>query len=153
MKKLASVLMCLMLVLALFMALRISTRLSTIYLVAIPTLVLALGVVLLALINALMPLLRNFGLKLEAMDDTPAELSLNNLNVKSGATLLAQAELQDAVSLNVDDVVGYAGPTVNSAVGGVLIMGIGFNMFRKEHIPVGDMLPAIFLPLILTLFM
>ncbi len=39
------------------------------------------------------------------------------------------------------------------AVGGVLIMGIGFNMFRKEHIPVGDMLPAIFLPLILTLFM
>ena len=59
-------------------------------------------------------------LKLEAMDDTPAELSLNNLNVKSGATLLAQAELQDAVSLNVDDVVGYAGPTVNSAVGGVL---------------------------------
>lgn len=40
-----------------------------------------------------------------------------------------------------------------SAVGGLLIVGIGFNMFRKEHIPVGDMLPAIFLPLILTLFM
>ena len=43
--------------------------------------------------------------------------------------------------------------TEMSAVGGVLIMGIGFNMFRKEHIPVGDMLPAIFLPLLLTLFM
>ena len=43
--------------------------------------------------------------------------------------------------------------TEMSAVGGVLIMGIGFNMFRKEHISVGDMLPAIFLPLLLTLFM
>ncbi|MBQ4638971.1 MAG: DUF554 domain-containing protein [Clostridia bacterium] len=43
--------------------------------------------------------------------------------------------------------------TEMSAVGGVLIMGIGFNLFRKEHIPVGDMLPAIFLPIVLTLFM
>lgn len=43
--------------------------------------------------------------------------------------------------------------TEMSAVGGVLIMGIGLNMFRKEHIPVGDMLPAIFLPLLLTLVM
>ena len=43
--------------------------------------------------------------------------------------------------------------TEMSAVGGVLIMGIGFNMFRKEHIPVGDMLPAIFLPLLLILVM
>ena len=40
-----------------------------------------------------------------------------------------------------------------SAAGGVLILGVGLNLFRKEHIPVGDMLPAIFLPLILTLFM
>jgi len=34
-----------------------------------------------------------------------------------------------------------------------LIMGIGFNMFRKQHIPVGDLLPAMFVPLALTLFM
>lgn len=40
-----------------------------------------------------------------------------------------------------------------SAVGGLLIMGIGFNMIRKEHIPVGDLLPAIFMPLLLTLIM
>ena len=43
--------------------------------------------------------------------------------------------------------------TEMSAVGGVLIMGIGFNLFRKEHIPVGDMLPAIFLPILLTMIM
>ena len=36
-----------------------------------------------------------------------------------------------------------------SAVGGVLITGIGLNMIRKEHIPVGDLLPAIFTPLAL----
>lgn len=36
-----------------------------------------------------------------------------------------------------------------SAVGGTIIMGIGFNMlFPEKHIPVGDMLPAIFLPIL-----
>ena len=36
-----------------------------------------------------------------------------------------------------------------SAVGGLLIVGIGLNMIRKEHIPVGDLLPAILMPLAL----
>ena len=36
------------------------------------------------------------------------------------------------------------------AVGGVLIIGIGLNMIRKQHIPVGDLLPAMFFPLLLT---
>lgn len=40
-----------------------------------------------------------------------------------------------------------------SAVGGLLILGIGLNMLRKQHIPVGDLLPAVFVPLALTLFM
>ena len=40
-----------------------------------------------------------------------------------------------------------------SAVGGVLIMAIGLNMLRKEHIPVGNLLPGVFLPLLLTLVM
>lgn len=35
-----------------------------------------------------------------------------------------------------------------SAVGGTVILGIGFNMlFPEKHIPVGNMLPAIFLPM------
>ena len=38
--------------------------------------------------------------------------------------------------------------TEMSAVGGLLIMGIGLNMvYDKHHIPVGNMLPAIFLPM------
>lgn len=40
-----------------------------------------------------------------------------------------------------------------SAVGSVLLIGIGLNMIRKERIPVGDMLPAVFVPLLLTLLM
>ncbi|MEX1300398.1 MAG: DUF554 domain-containing protein [Desulfotignum sp.] len=35
-----------------------------------------------------------------------------------------------------------------SGVGGVLILGIGMNMLREEKIKVGNMLPAIFIPLI-----
>lgn len=35
-----------------------------------------------------------------------------------------------------------------SAVGGLLIMALGLNMIRDKKIPVGNMLPAIFLPLI-----
>ena len=38
--------------------------------------------------------------------------------------------------------------TQMSAVGGLLIMGIGLNMvYDKHYIPVGNMLPAIFLPM------
>lgn len=43
--------------------------------------------------------------------------------------------------------------TEMSAVGGLLIVGIGLNMLRKRHIPVGDLLPAVFMPLLLTLVM
>ena len=63
---------------------------------------------------------------------------------QGGIALLAQL---------VEPLLTEAMITEMSAVGGVLIMGIGLNLIRKEHIPVGDMLPAIFLPLILTLFM
>ena len=37
--------------------------------------------------------------------------------------------------------------TEMSAVGGLLIMGIGLNMIYDKRIPVGNMLPAIFLPM------
>ena len=44
--------------------------------------------------------------------------------------------------------------TEMSAVGGVLIMGIGLNMIgMKERIPVGDLLPAIVMPTFLVLIM
>jgi len=42
--------------------------------------------------------------------------------------------------------------TEMSAVGGVLIIGIGLNMLRREHIAVGNMLPAILLPALIVPF-
>lgn len=33
-----------------------------------------------------------------------------------------------------------------SAVGGLLIVALGFNMIREKKIKVGNMLPAIFIP-------
>ena len=38
--------------------------------------------------------------------------------------------------------------TEMSAVGGLLIVGIGLNMIYDKHIPVGNLLPAIFLPML-----
>lgn len=40
-----------------------------------------------------------------------------------------------------------------SAVGGVLILGIGLNLLDIKKIPLGDLLPAVFIPLIYFLFM
>ena len=46
--------------------------------------------------------------------------------------------------------------TEMSAVGGLLIVGIGLNMLLDKHIAVGNLLPAIFVPmayfLLLSLF-
>ncbi len=39
-----------------------------------------------------------------------------------------------------------------SAVGGLLIMAIGFNMLEMQKIKVGNMLPAMFLPLVYFMF-
>ncbi len=63
---------------------------------------------------------------------------------QGGIALLAQA----VAPLLTERVI-----TEMSAAGGLLIMGIGLNMIRKQHIPVGDLLPAIFMPLLLTLVM
>lgn len=72
-------------------------------------------------------------------------LSAASVLVYQGAiTLLAQV----AAPILTERVI-----TEMSAVGGLLVVGIGLNMIRKDHIPVGDMLPAMFMPLLLTLVM
>lgn len=42
--------------------------------------------------------------------------------------------------------------TEMGAVGGVLIIGVGMNVLRREHTAVGNMLPAILLPMVIMLF-
>lgn len=43
--------------------------------------------------------------------------------------------------------------TEMGAVGGVLIIGVGMNVLRREHTAVGNMLPAILLPMLIVPFM
>ena len=38
--------------------------------------------------------------------------------------------------------------TAMGAVGGLLVAGVGLNMLRDKHLPVGNLLPAIFLPIL-----
>ena len=63
---------------------------------------------------------------------------------QGGIALLAQAAAPVLTARAITEM---------SAVGGLLILGIGLNMLRRQHIPVGDLLPAVFVPLALTLFM
>jgi uncharacterized membrane protein YqgA involved in biofilm formation len=43
--------------------------------------------------------------------------------------------------------------TEMTATGGILLMGVGINILEIKKIKVGNMLPAIFVPIILMLFM
>lgn len=58
---------------------------------------------------------------------------------------------QGAITLSASFVSRFLTPEViaeMSAVGGLLIAGIGFNMLEVKRIKVGNMLPAIFLPVV-----
>ncbi len=66
----------------------------------------------------------------------------------AGAVLLYQGLLTLLASV-VGPYLSAAVVTEMSAVGGLLILGIGFNMiFPEKHIRVGNMLPAIFMPIL-----
>ena len=67
-----------------------------------------------------------------------------------GLSALAVLVYQGAIALLamwIEPLLTTAIITEMSAVGGLLIMGIGLNMIYDKHIPVGNMLPAIFLPM------
>ncbi len=66
----------------------------------------------------------------------------------AGAVLIYQGLLTLLAGV-VGPYLSAAVVTEMSAVGGLLILGIGFNMiFPEKHIRVGNMLPAIFLPIL-----
>ena len=43
--------------------------------------------------------------------------------------------------------------TEMTSVGGILLVGMGINILEIKRLKIGNMLPAIFLPIILMLFM
>lgn len=64
----------------------------------------------------------------------------------SAASVLVYQGAIVLLSSVIEPILTTAVITEMSAVGGVLIIGIGLNMLRREHIAVGNMLPAMLLP-------
>ena len=84
------------------------------------------------------------------LDGVFAIFFTSSLGVGVGLSAIAVLVYQGAIAL----LAGWIEPLLTdaiinemSAVGGLLITGIGLNMIYDKHIPVGNMLPAIFLPM------
>ena len=71
----------------------------------------------------------------------------------SAATVLIYQGAIVILSGIVEPVLTAAVITEMSAVGGVLIIGVGMNVLRREHTFVGNMLPAILLPMLFVHFL
>ena len=85
------------------------------------------------------------------LDGVFAVIFTSSLGWGVGLSALAVLVYQGAIALLamwIEPLLTTPIITEMSAVGGLLIMGIGLNMvYDKHHIPVGNMLPAIFLPM------
>lgn len=84
------------------------------------------------------------------LDGVTSIFFASSLGAGVGLSALAVLIYQGAIAL----LAGWLEPllteaiiTEMSAVGGLLIAGIGLNMIYDKHIPVGNLLPAIFLPI------
>ncbi len=86
------------------------------------------------------------------LDGVSAIIFTSTLGIGVALSALAVLVYQGAIGL----LAGWLAPVLStamingmSAVGGLLIVGIGLNMlYEDHHIPVGDLLPAILIPLV-----
>lgn len=85
-----------------------------------------------------------------ALDGVSAIFFASTMGVGVGLSALAVLVYQGAIAL----LAGWISPlltdaiiTEMSATGGLLIIGIGLNMIYDKHLSVGNMLPAIFVPM------
>ena len=84
------------------------------------------------------------------LDGVFAIIFTSSLGIGVGLSALAVLVYQGTIALLaiwIEPLLTTPIITEMSAVGGLLIMGIGLNMIYDKHIPVGNMLPAIFLPM------
>ncbi|MGN1369801.1 MAG: DUF554 domain-containing protein [Aristaeellaceae bacterium] len=84
------------------------------------------------------------------LDGVFAIIFTSSLGIGVGLSALAVLVYQGAIALLaiwIEPLLTTPIITEMSAVGGLLIMGIGLNMIYDKHIPVGNMLPAIFMPM------
>lgn len=86
-----------------------------------------------------------------ALDGISAIFFASSLGIGVGLSAFAVLIYQGAIALLamwIEPLLTEMVITEMSAVGGLLIMGIGLNMIYDKHIPVGNLLPAIFLPML-----
>ena len=86
-----------------------------------------------------------------ALDGISAIFFASSLGIGVGLSAFAVLIYQGAIALLamwIEPLLTETVITEMSAVGGLLIVGIGLNMIYDKHIPVGNMLPAIFLPML-----
>ncbi|MGN0746533.1 MAG: DUF554 domain-containing protein [Aristaeellaceae bacterium] len=86
-----------------------------------------------------------------ALDGISAIFFASSLGIGVGLSAFAVLIYQGAIALLamwIEPLLTEAVITEMSAVGGLLIVGIGLNMIYDKHIPVGNLLPAIFLPML-----
>ncbi len=84
------------------------------------------------------------------LDGVSALFFATSLGIGVGLSALSVLVYQGSIALLsmwLEPLLTTAIITEMSAVGGLLIMGIGLNMIYDKRIPVGNMLPAIFLPM------
>ncbi len=83
------------------------------------------------------------------LDGVTAIFFTTSLGIGVGLSALAVLVYQGSIALLamwLEPLLTAPIITEMSAVGGLLILGIGLNMIYEKRIPVGNMLPAIFLP-------
>lgn len=86
-----------------------------------------------------------------ALDGISALFFASSLGIGVGLSAFAVLIYQGAIALLamwIEPLLTETVITEMSAVGGLLIAGIGLNMIYDKHIPVGNLLPAIFLPML-----
>ena len=86
-----------------------------------------------------------------ALDGISAIFFASSLGIGVGLSAFAVLIYQGAIALLamwIEPLLTETVITEMSAVGGLLIVGIGLNMIYDKHIPVGNLLPAIFLPML-----
>ena len=85
------------------------------------------------------------------IDFSAAVAFASSLGIGVGLSAFAVLIYQGAIALLamwIEPLLTETVITEMSAVGGLLIVGIGLNMIYDKHIPVGNLLPAIFLPML-----
>jgi uncharacterized protein len=90
------------------------------------------------------------------MDGVISVVFASTMGIGVAASALPVFIYQGAITLLAAFLQPYLSAAVvleMTAVGGILLMGVGFNILEIKRVKVGNLIPAIFLPIIIMMFM